>query len=956
VNSFLAPFERIVDFRTVNRAFDKEHGELTEKGTFRRSTILKNFKSVVDELYLKPYKSFHLGQLEVQIPNWMFLQRGWTQNDLLGVGNQLKHRGSGRKLTIDPRLTEIRIGSLFYQFTEHTLKFDDFIRQPAYCVGNRELEAFLNYSNLRIKPLNKAPEWLPGTWTQLNLDSHQHALIEQQITTALQHGDYSMEALAPVIQLIYAGSIHRSQIAFRLLTRIYQGASETIRNIIRYAFLQLIRSDDKQQSQLAVEQVVALYPANELEKLVTYALGRKILFTLADKRIVWTNLNIRKVTLATDYLKWLANQEAQAKQPSILFQNMTAILYSWSTQFPKYYIQIRSALISSAVNLPSTSILREPLLEAYQAIVNTFSAAMGDPDVEPDERYPGELINWEDVISYDKSVSDAHRQRIFATFSNTSFLNESMYIFFDGKQLTLEDIPPQGIWITLLGSAHGKTVYRVTVQSTERSYKFVINLNDDLDAGQLQTELHWLLACAREHRLDQLVETLGSYQPAYDLWSEEFIPGLTIRQYLKQAVWAGSSDEMPAPEYIWPHFVWTGIFTYTSFWKRTRFKKMISVPSPGKIIVPIHDYYVGGRLVSISDIRPINSPRVFLENLEQALVRNTEDTFPEFNLQIETKIIYYALREALGQKHSTDFFQDILDDPATTPARKQDITAFLTAAKERGFQPKSIYFAARRYHRWLELNHDATLKAKAHFLKDVYRDYNVPASEPEYPDARVQLFTRTVFHDAEPQLKDYLRKLSRNLRHRSLDGRSLKTEISQYINQYDLDDYVAFFLKRLAFPELPPSEDIELIATRSTALDEVEIMISRHDAKGSTYRIRRAMHPKEIIQLQQLFIKANMDVNFTQEHNFLLALNKRERVIGGLFYLTQSENQVFMDKLVISEHQRGHGISRGLLDEFINRMRSARIKIITTGFLHPGYFYKFGFRIEKDQGGLVKYL
>jgi len=425
---------------------------------------------------------------------------------------------------------------------------------------------------------------------------------------------------------------------------------------------------------------------------------------------------------------------------------------------------------------------------------------------------------------------------------------------------------------------------------------------------------------------------------------------------LKQAVWAGSSDEMPAPEHIWPHFVWTAVLTYTSFWKRTRFKKMISDPSPGKIVVPIHDYHVGGRLVSISGITEVSSGLEFMENLESLFVRATEKEFPTFMLKVGTEIVYHAIREALGQKHSIDFFKGILADKKITSARRKDLLRFLDSVEDDGYQPNSVYFAIRRYHRWLSINQGATLNAKAHFLKDLYRDYNIQDSEPEYPDARVQLFLNTVFSDTDAKLKEYLTLLGRNLRQLSLDGGTLQSEISQYIGSNEMDEYSSFFLKRLAFPELPPSEDIELIATRSTAMDEIEIMISRHDSKGTAFRIRRAMHPKEIIQLQQHFVKARMDVNFTHEHKFLVALNKKNRVIGGLFYLDQGEDVVYMDKVVVSDNHRGGGVSRGLLNEFVNRMRNSKKKMITTGFLHPGYFYKFGFTIEKDQGGLVKYL
>ena len=44
VNSFLAPYERIVNYIIINRDFSEMRGELTHKGTFIRNKILKNFK------------------------------------------------------------------------------------------------------------------------------------------------------------------------------------------------------------------------------------------------------------------------------------------------------------------------------------------------------------------------------------------------------------------------------------------------------------------------------------------------------------------------------------------------------------------------------------------------------------------------------------------------------------------------------------------------------------------------------------------------------------------------------------------------------------------------------------------------------------------------------------------------------------------------------------------------
>ncbi|NQV16224.1 AMP-binding protein, partial [bacterium] len=337
VNSFLAPFERIVDFLLVDRNFDRDLGELTEKGTYKRSTILKHFETSIEGLYERSYKSFYMDDLEIQIPNWVFLQRGWTQNDLEVENHLLKHRNGKFSLRIEQNKDEIRIGSFYYQFSGKILKFDDLIRQLAYCVGNQELEEFLHYSNLRIKPRTQDPEWLPGTWTDIEITSEEKIKIEAEIQIAFDNSDYSLEALKSVILLIYSQNLNSSHTSYRLLARIYAKASDSLRHLVRFAFLRLIRSDDLPQSQFAVEQVVALYPANELEGLVYYALERKLLFPIEKYSTSWANINVHKVSLAVEFFKWLSNEEGDNKAPSILIQNILGILNSWSKQFPIHF-------------------------------------------------------------------------------------------------------------------------------------------------------------------------------------------------------------------------------------------------------------------------------------------------------------------------------------------------------------------------------------------------------------------------------------------------------------------------------------------------------------------------------------------------------------------------------------------------------------------------------------------
>jgi long-chain acyl-CoA synthetase len=52
VNQHLAPFEQIKRFRILDRELSIEDGELTPTMKVRRTQVLENFRSEVNELYL----------------------------------------------------------------------------------------------------------------------------------------------------------------------------------------------------------------------------------------------------------------------------------------------------------------------------------------------------------------------------------------------------------------------------------------------------------------------------------------------------------------------------------------------------------------------------------------------------------------------------------------------------------------------------------------------------------------------------------------------------------------------------------------------------------------------------------------------------------------------------------------------------------------------------------------
>ena len=86
-------------------------------------------------------------------------------------------------------------------------------------------------------------------------------------------------------------------------------------------------------------------------------------------------------------------------------------------------------------------------------------------------------------------------------------------------------------------------------------------------------------------------------------------------------------------------------------------------------------------------------------------------------------------------------------------------------------------------------------------------------------------------------------------------------------------------------------------------------------------------------------------MRFRPEHQYLVAINERDQLIGGIYYeIEESFTAAHLEKIVVSEPYRRKGVADGLMREFFNRLRAAGIETVTTGFFRPQYFYAYGFK------------
>jgi GNAT superfamily N-acetyltransferase len=314
--------------------------------------------------------------------------------------------------------------------------------------------------------------------------------------------------------------------------------------------------------------------------------------------------------------------------------------------------------------------------------------------------------------------------------------------------------------------------------------------------------------------------------------------------------------------------------------------------------------------------------------------------------------------EITGEHEGAALLRVLLETASTTERAMRDgLETFLDSVAHRGFLPRQLFFAAKRYRRWERLNPDATPPARAHTLHEIYMTYGLAALAANHPESRARYFRETVFRKATDALSEGLDDLISQLRDRTLHRDEVSAAVADIRAHLSLSSDEDYFLARLSFPYLKPDDAASFVAAAARGTQQSEMVVTREDSEGQTFHIRHALSAKEVGRLYRLFNTAKLQVQFRPEHRFLIAIGDRGNLLGGLFYEEQpEEHTAHLDKVVVGAGHRGGGIARALIDELGNRLRSAGYRSLTTGFFRPQFFYRLGFKVEPRYAGLMQSL
>ncbi len=955
VNSFLSSFERIVNYVIIHRDFSAEKGELTPKGTFKRKNVLKNFKDIIDPLYEKNYVSLYSGSKEIRIPNWFLREKGTVRTNLRWDGNTLSITEQSVTLSLSWSDSKVTMGDYTYVIETDILDIESLIQSPTLWLGNSGFTDFTGPSVFRLKESEP--------YDSLKIDELQSGTTFNKATV-----DEKMDTLLYKLHWAVRQFLSDDPGVFKPLSTLVDGDLGNWSGTIIDTFMNY---QSHSNPHFRIKMIEALAPLLSGDFLVSMIHSAYLYQRRKDKAKGFsfdiTRTNDDHYQALIHYLQEVHQDIGNADGDEQEFVKTLLLLVSdFGTIHPTRFLWARSELIGWQLSdIPKP--LYSTAQKAYYALIKGFRSWIGKSaslTVDPES---GEEYSWKDVVNFDENVRQGHQKRLMESINETSMIRESIFLFSKNYIVGLNDIPKGGIWITHLGTRNNKSVFRILLRTRSfGTHNLVVNLNEGWDREFLDEETKWLITMGSGFKDTPLVENFGGYWPEHQLYTEEYIQGETLATYLKRNK-KDIRDEAKVDRWQmrWLHFIWNGIQAYQEFWNRTYFKLSIQPPAPENLIIPQHDYKTGTRLISISGRKPIVSIAEHFLSLYTDYIVQTEQKYPGLNHMSDWEVIFTATLQAVKVTQGKDILEQLKLELDSKPIKKkckstgltiERINQFLNDIDKFGLLTKPVVFASLRYERWLDLNPEATLQARASILQELYADYDLDSLLDEYPETRVRFFMMTCFKENNADLLNEFQSMIRDMRQNKLSPWNIQERISEIQSGIELNEEETFFLARMLFPHVDAADYVELVTTTHGQEARLNLVYQTECRDGQLYRIRPPFLPKEIAQFHSILSESALSGTFTAEHEFLFAFNSRNRLVGGLYWKNMEKDRIHLEWVAVRQKYQKIALSKRLMADFYKRMKHRGIQAITVGFYVEKFFFRQGFKIDKRYGGLVKKL
>ncbi len=968
VNSFLASYERIVNFAIIDRNFSANKGELTPKKSFKRKTILNNFIEYISPMYEKDYNSFLYNTNEVRIPKWLLRKSGIIANDLKWDGKKLRIRNINKSLELKFDESIIKIGDYTYNNSNIFLDLNKLVISPELWLGNQQFVEFFNFSAISPKHFERPSELV----IELSEFKFQSKKIDKQTIDDLKHvlreKVFDLKNINNSAIILYNEYDYNLSTAINYLSKILVSDKY---DLIEIVIILLTRLRFHPSFKTRVKAVEILTP-NINGELFIELLSEIYLTSDNPKILKDITLDIRVLKeehfkCILDKLVLLRHKISDVSPQQLSFiEALLNTITDYGIKHPTNYRWTRSELVKWNLSSVPNNII-SLTSTAIDNLISGFRKWLGPNHNIAIDQESGEEYSWKETIVFDPNVEDQYKESLFDAISKTQLLKEAIFLLSKHHIVQLDDIQLRGVWVMFLGQNHGKSVFRVTTQTrVHNNYNFVINLNIEQTDNFIQNEIKWLITTGSSSRGRKLVKDFGGYWPEYKIFTEEYVQGETLYQYLERNRYQIDSQEnKDLWQLRWLHFILNGTMAYFSFYRRSNFKYYITNSYLKNLIIPERDYAVGTRLISISNKTPVDTLTTMIISLYENFIVDSEKRYTGLKHVADWEVIFCAFLQTISVKKGVEqlkiFIKELDKGTCKDKANQYNLTKdrirkFISDINENGILTKQVIFASLRYKRWLNLNSNATIAARGSTIQQLYNDYNLVNLIDDYPETRIRFFLMTAFKDSNQSIKNELLILQKGLRTKTISVENLDEHINEIHKKTKLSHNDEYFITRLLFEHLDAEGIGKEFVWDSGSEGKLELISAITDNFGENHQIRQPAHPKEIARFQTLLLNSNLTAVFNQKHKFLLIINSTNQLIGGVYWIKTDEKCAYLERIVIHPKYRKRYLSSILLDELFNRLKNKRYKYITVGYFQAGLFYNKGFNIDKRFGGLVKKL
>jgi GNAT superfamily N-acetyltransferase len=938
INGFLSRYERIVNFAIIPRNFTIENDELTQKGTYKRKNILDRWSDIIQPMYSATQTELDSKGKRISFPNWFFKKLKISPQDISWSGRYLKIMSLNIRCKCTWHNDSLCLGNFIYKVDCDNLNIEHILLDPRLWVGNQQLVEFSG--NIVFQLIHFKKSNIITVSGRTNTTSIKQPVAADSI---------------PSLRTLHTGTLfleEQNLSGFDLFNALFENGDIEIRKICTDVLVSMIQDRDLRFSQkifnflipylggtvFLINLKMLFNKLRKAKKLKTWDIDKSKLKDIHVKEILLELVSIRKQNKIDD---------SAYQYLEMLFQLSANILQI----HPKYFSFIRHELTNWVLHSSYGELIKSA--ESSLNLLNSHLKRL-IPKRETD------MQEWKKLIQFEKSIEIDKQTYLINLFQKQSIIFETIFILSGGRHINLDEIENEGIWISQLYKEDDYIKYRVLLTLQDGiAFNFIISHLLNFNKKEMKNLSHWQISMSSGIDNSNLTNNFIACFPDQRTIISEYDHGSDIYWYLKSREDEINNKKLRDRwDMRWLHFGWSSLQGYIDYLMKTDFNYALKYPSIKNVIVSQFDNATHVRIKQSFKTEKVNTLLKSLIKLYENIIISTENQFQGLNHVLKWEVVFTCILQTAGTTYGLLILEKIkreLKNNEVYGLNTKIIQEYIEDVTAYGYLPKPVVFAALRFQRWMDLNKHATIQAQGEILQELYKDYKLHELYEQYPAIRFRFYLLTCFLDHESDVAKELLRLSSRLSNSTIENEELETRIHVLINNPNCSENNAYFLTRLIYHHVEPSDYAELIL-HDTGMQKPDLVVIIKDKKNKQFTIRPAYKPKELALFHDLLLSFNLHANFTEDHKFLLMFSPGNKQCGGIYWKIIDEKTAHLEKISIDEKYQGNGLGERLLNECLHRLKKNNIQHVTVAFMKSVFFKYHGFKTDANFAGLVKKL